>query len=147
MFDLFNKKEKSPSGGGKTNNEAITSIIGADMKITGDISSATSIRVDGAISGNVHAEKLIVIGEKADVKGDLSSKKIIIFGKLQGNINAGEIQLKATGVINGDISVQTVEIEIGGKYNGKLMMNTEQQEQNEKLKLNTIKTPLTQANH
>ncbi|WP_419868258.1 bactofilin family protein [Chryseobacterium sp. CT-SW4] len=124
MFN--NKKENKILNTSKATNEAITSIVGEDMHVTGDIVSNTSIRIDGKISGNVKADKLIIIGNKAQIKGDLHSKKVIIFGQVQGNLNADEIQLKSSGVINGDISVNAVEIEIGGKYNGKLMMNNEQ---------------------
>ncbi|WP_292009180.1 polymer-forming cytoskeletal protein [Chryseobacterium sp.] len=132
-----NKKEnKILNTSSKATNEAITSIVGEDMHITGDIVSNTSVRIDGKISGNVKADKLIIIGNKAQIKGDLNSKKVIVFGHVQGNLNAEEIQLKASGVINGDISVNAVEIEIGGRYNGKLMMNGEQRQINEK---NSIK--------
>lgn len=44
--------------------------------------------------GNVIAQKLIIVGEKAEIKGDLSSKNIIVFGKLIGNVTATEVQIK-----------------------------------------------------
>ena len=128
---MFNKKENASS---KIINEAITSIIGEDMNVVGDINSSNSIRIDGMVSGNVTSQKLIIVGEKAEIKGDLSSKNVIVFGKLTGNVIAGEVQIKKSGTISGDISVQAIEIEMGGKYNGKLMMNAEQREMNEKLK-------------
>lgn len=131
MFSV-NKKENNTSQ--KLLNEAITSIIGEDMNITGDLISNTSIRIDGKVVGNITTKKLIIVGEKADIKGDLSSKNVIVFGRLDGNVIAGEVQIKKSGIINGDISVQAIEIEMGGKYNGKLMMNAEQREMNEKLK-------------
>ncbi|CAA7197314.1 bactofilin family protein [Chryseobacterium potabilaquae] len=141
---MFNNKTKSTSNG-KINNEVITSIIGEDMIITGDITSKTSIRIDGTILGNVNTEKLIVLGEKANVTGNLKSKSIIIYGKLEGNINADEMQLKMTGMVNGDISVKTIEIEMGGKYNGNLMMNDEQREINRGLNSKEDKKPLVSA--
>ncbi|RNA63227.1 polymer-forming cytoskeletal protein [Chryseobacterium nematophagum] len=141
---MFNNKTKSTSNG-KINNEVITSIIGEDMIITGDITSNTSIRIDGTIVGNVNTEKLIVLGEKANVTGNLKSKSIIIFGKLEGNINADEMQLKMTGIVNGDISVKTIEIEMGGKYNGNLMMNDEQREINRGTNSKEDKKPLVSA--
>jgi cytoskeletal protein CcmA (bactofilin family) len=136
MFSV-NKKENNTTQ--KLLNEAITSIIGEDMNITGDLISNTSIRIDGKVVGNITTQKLIIVGEKASIKGDLSSKNVIVFGRLDGNVIAGEVQIKKSGVINGDISVQAIEIEMGGKYNGKLMMNAEQREMNEKLKAKELK--------
>ena len=92
--------------------------------------------------GNVIAQKLIIVGEKAEIKGDLSSKNIIVFGKLIGNVTATEVQIKKTGTIHGDISVQAIEIEMGGKYNGSLVMNAEQRELNERQKAKEAKSNL-----
>lgn len=128
---MFNKKENNSS---KIINEAITSIIGEDMNVEGDINSSNSIRIDGKVVGNITSQKLIIVGEKAEIKGDLNSKNIIVFGKLTGNVIAGEIQIKKSGTISGDISVEAIEIEMGGKYNGKLLMNAEQRELNERMK-------------
>lgn len=132
-----NKKENSASKG---INETITSFIGGDMNIVGDLTSNTSIRVDGKVTGNITSQKLIIVGEKAEVKGDLNGKNVIVLGELYGNVVAAEVQIKKSGIINGDISVQAIEIEMGGKYNGKLMMNAEQREMNERQKAREQKT-------
>lgn len=134
---MFNKKENPSS---KIINEAITSIIGEDMNVEGDINSSNSIRIDGRVVGNITSQKLIIVGEKAEIKGDLSSKNIIVFGKLIGNVTATEVQIKKTGTIHGNISVQAIEIEMGGKYNGSLMMNAEQRELNERQKAKETKS-------
>ena len=109
------------------------------MNIIGDLTCNSSIRIDGKVTGNIITQKLIIVGEKAEIKGDLNSKNVIVFGKLEGNVIAGEVQIKKSGIINGDISVQAIEIEMGGKYNGKLMMNAEQRELNERQKVKESK--------
>ena len=90
--------------------------------------------------GNVTAQKLIIVGKNAEIKGDLSCKNVIVFGKLIGSVTAAEVQIKKTGTIHGDISVQAIEIEMGGKYNGSLMMNAEQRELNERQKAKETKS-------
>jgi cytoskeletal protein CcmA (bactofilin family) len=135
MFNI-NKKENGPSG---KMNEAIASVIGEDMNVVGHLSSNASIKIDGKVTGNISSEKLIIVGEKAEVKGDLKSKNVIVLGMLHGSVNAAEVQIKKSGVINGDISVQAIEIEMGGRYNGKLMMNAEQREMHERQKARELK--------
>jgi len=137
---MFNLTKKENNTTHKLLQEAITSIVGEDVNINGDLISNTSIRIDGKVMGNVTAQKLIIVGEKAEIKGDLSSKNIIVFGKLIGNVTAAEVQIKKTGSIHGDISVQAIEIEMGGKYNGSLMMNAEQRELNERQKAKETKS-------
>ena len=137
---MFNLTKKENNTTHKLLQEAITSIVGEDVNINGDLISNTSIRIDGKVMGNVIAQKLIIVGEKAEIKGDLSSKNIIVFWKLMGNVTAAEVQIKKTGTIHGDISVQAIEIEMGGKYNGSLMMNAEQRELNERQKAKETKS-------
>lgn len=92
--------------------------------------------------GNVTAQKLIIVGKNAEIKGDLSYKNVIVFGKLIGSVTAAEVQIKKTGTIHGNISVQAIEIEMGGKYNGSLVMNAEQRELNERQKAKEAKSNL-----
>lgn len=123
---MFNRNKDNESPINKFSQEAITSIIGEDAIINGELNSNTSIRVDGKVIGNISAQNLIIVGEKAEIKGNLNSASIIVFGTLIGNIEATEIQLKKTGIVNGDISVAIIEIEKGGRYNGNLLMNPEE---------------------
>lgn len=139
MFGLQKKQNNNSYKG----TEAASSFIGEDVIVDGNISSNTSIRVDGKVAGSVTAQKLIIVGEKAEVKGNLTAKTVVVYGKLWGNVSAAEAQIKKNGVIHGDITVQAIEIEMGGKYNGKLMMNSEQREMNERQKAREIKTEAT----
>lgn len=140
---MFSNNKKKPSSTSKYLSEAITTIIGEDVTLKGNLNSKTSIRVDGKIQGDINSQNLIIIGEKAEITGNLYSECIIVFGTIEGNIKSTEIQIKKTGKITGDITVQVVEIEKGGKYNGSLIMNEEQILKNKKeMKANE----LTKAN-
>ncbi len=126
---MFKFNSNTSTTNSKLTNEAITTIIGEDLVVEGNLTSVASIRVDGKVTGNIDVQKLIIIGEKAQVTGNISTKKVIVFGKLTGNVNAAEVQIKKTGFVNGDINVQAIEIEMGGKYNGNLIMNSTKQEE------------------
>lgn len=128
---MFKFNSNTSPANSKVTNEAITTIIGEDLVVEGNLTSVASIRVDGKVTGNIDVQKLIIIGEKAQITGNVSTKKVIVFGKLNGNITAEEIQIKKTGIVNGDINVQAIEIEMGGKYNGNLLMNSTKQEEKE----------------
>ena len=115
MFKKFKNKSAI-----ELEQQPISTIIGADIKITGDISGDTAIRIDGMVEGNVTVTKGVILGEKSSVRGNLKANDIVIYGKLNGTIHAAALHLKASGEVNGDINVDVVEIEAGGKYNGKL---------------------------
>jgi cytoskeletal protein CcmA (bactofilin family) len=52
---FFNKQ-----GIGETKSETITSVIGADMQLSGDISFKGKLRLDGRAEGNIRGEYLIL---------------------------------------------------------------------------------------
>lgn len=119
---MFNKTEKKNNVGDVKLNTPITTIIGPEITIEGDLSGKQTIKIDGSIKGNVHIENGIILGEKGSVTGNIKSNTVIIYGEIHGNIDCKELTLKNTGIINGDILTNTIEIENGGRYNGQLRM-------------------------
>ena len=138
MFDNKKNKTLSPS---KIDSMPITTILGADITFTGDVKGDSVIRIDGKIDGNVSLKQGIVLGEKAHVKGNINSDYVIIYGNVAGNITCKELIIRKSGIVNGDIQAGSIEIEMGGKYNGKLTMTeTAIQAVQEKAKIEQTKT-------
>ncbi len=117
---MFDKKNK-PSAT-KLDSSPITTVIGPEITFKGNIEGGKTIKIDGKVIGNINVEQGIILGEKGHIAGDIHSKSIIIFGNIEGNINAQELILKNSGNINGDITTNSIDIEMGGKYNGNLKM-------------------------
>ncbi|MDL1914293.1 MAG: polymer-forming cytoskeletal protein [Bergeyella sp.] len=103
-------------------NIPITTVIGSEIFISGDIKGAQVIKIDGRIRGDVEVEKRIILGEKCFLEGNLKSHSIIIYGKIVGNVESVDLTLMSTGMVDGDITTETLEINKGGRYNGKLTM-------------------------
>jgi len=122
MFEKIKSKTSLETTMSKSQNEVITSIIGEDLEIHGNLSSKTTIRVDGKVSGDVEAQSLIIVGEKAQIKGNLKGKSVLVHGFVTGDVQCNELSIKRTGQIIGEMKVETIEIEVGGKYNGTLSM-------------------------
>lgn len=115
---LKNKKRNH----NKIDNVSINTVIAEKLHIVGDMNGDSSIRVDGKITGNISVIPGVILGEKAVVNGNVKSESVVIYGTLNGNIEAKDLSIKSTALINGDISVETLEIDQGGKYNGNLKM-------------------------
>jgi cytoskeletal protein CcmA (bactofilin family) len=105
-----------------SDNSPVTTVIGADVVITGDISAENNIKIDGHVKGNLIVKNTVILGEKSLISGNVESKNVIVYGNIDGNISCSQLTLKVSGKVNGDISTHTIEIEIGGKYNGRLNM-------------------------
>lgn len=102
---------------------AASTLIARDVLIKGDIIGESEVRIEGKVEGNVNVKSGIVLGEKAQVMGNLTSDSITVFGQLKGNLTAKDLVIKSTAHLTGDFFVETLEIEPGGKYNGTLKMD------------------------
>jgi cytoskeletal protein CcmA (bactofilin family) len=63
---------------------------------------------------------VLTIGENADIRGEIKTKSITVFGKVQGNITVAErCELKAKCTLQGDLKAARLVIEEGATFIGK----------------------------
>lgn len=96
---------------------AAPSIISADMVINGTMSSSGDIQIDGRVEGDVHSVGL-VIGDKAEIHGEIHAENITVRGKVMGRIHARKVLLAATCHVEGDILHETFAVESGAFFEG-----------------------------
>src|SRR6267378_3859729 len=112
--------EKSGAGG-----DAVTglSIIGAGMRVVGDISAEGVVKIEGTVVGTVQAAKQVLVAKGGEVEGDVVSREAIIGGEVRGGIYAEErVELQATSVVHGDVATKRLFVQEGGEMNGVLRM-------------------------
>jgi cytoskeletal protein CcmA (bactofilin family) len=108
------------------NQQEISTIIGEGYVFTGELRGNSVVRIEGSIVGNVNVENGVILGEKGNIEGDVVTKSAIIFGTVNGNIKAVQIEIKKTGRVNGEITTDMLEVQLGAEYNGKLNMHKHQ---------------------
>ena len=95
-------------------------LIGLNSHFRGDLSIKGEVRIEGIIHGLVNADA-VALGQAGTVKGDITAKKIIVEGKVEGNLKAKEIiEVKSTGKVLGEIFTNKISIMEGGVINGKV---------------------------
>jgi cytoskeletal protein CcmA (bactofilin family) len=104
------------------NQQEISTLIGEGFTLTGELTGKSVVRIDGKVTGNINVENGIILGEKGVIVGDIQTTSAIIYGTVNGNVKASQLEIKKTGKVNGDIRTETLEIEFGAQYNGKLEM-------------------------
>lgn len=103
--------------------DTIQTWIGADTSFTGDILSTKSIRIDGKLTGNITESESVVVGEAAEIEGNINTKYIVVSGKIKGNISANDgIELLATAKVEGDLYTNILYINEGAIFRGKSTM-------------------------
>ena len=95
----------------------VPSIISADVIMRGNVNSAGEVQLDGVLEGDIKSSMLIV-GEKASVKGEIICESVIVRGRVEGGIRAKQVALAATAHIVGDILHSSLSVESGAHFEG-----------------------------
>lgn len=93
------------------------SIISADMVIHGTLQSTGDIQIDGRVEGDVRSVGL-VIGDKAEIQGEIFAEDVTVRGKVVGRIRARKVLLAATSHVEGDILHEAFAVESGAFFEG-----------------------------
>ena len=100
--------------------------ISAGTIIKGEILSPYDIRIDGAFEGKVQTKGRVVIGETADIKGDIICENIDLWGKIEGNLYVKDtLSLMEGCSVNGNLNTKRLSVELGSVFNGNCRMITE----------------------
>ena len=93
------------------------SIISGDLNVTGALVSNGDIQIDGLVEGDVRSIGLVV-GEKAEIRGEILAEDVTVRGKVIGRIRARKVQLSATAHVEGDILHEAFAVESGAFFEG-----------------------------
>lgn len=97
------------------------SIIAKDMVIQGDLETEGVVRIEGRIRGTVRAASQVLIGQGAQLEGDLHTREAVIGGEVTGSIHATErVELQATASVTGNIHTPRIAVMEGGKVSGEV---------------------------
>ncbi|NEY92089.1 bactofilin family protein [Tabrizicola oligotrophica] len=98
------------------------SVLGADLKITGDIRSSGSVELLGEVEGTIQAQSLIIGGDGL-MSGDISADTVEIKGRLSGQIASQSLTLRAAAQVTGNVAYSTLVIESGAQIEGRFTRN------------------------
>lgn len=96
---------------------AVPSIVSADLTVTGSFNTSGDIQVEGIVEGDVRSAGLVV-GENAEIHGEIWAEDVTIRGKVIGRIHARKVLLTATSHVEGDILHEAFAVEAGAFFEG-----------------------------
>lgn len=103
--------------------EKFDTLIGATTEIYGRLVLLDSVRIDGKVIGNIETAKdkkvTVAIGRSGEVSGDITAHRVMVAGKIDGNIYATErAEFHKDSEVRGDITYGTIGVEHGAKLLG-----------------------------
>jgi len=114
----FSKGASSAPSPSVSASKMVPSIIGEDLKITGNVTSKGEIQVDGEIQGDIHCGSLL-LGDSSKIAGSVIAEDVVVRGRVEGSIRGLRVTLQAQSHVDGDIYHQSLAIEQGAYFEGK----------------------------
>jgi len=94
--------------------------LSSDVEIKGSIKFTNDLTIDGKVEGEILSPGILIIGENAEVRGEIKTKSVTVHGKVQGNITVEErCELKGRAQLIGDLKAARLVIEEGATFVGK----------------------------
>src|SRR5246127_4867933 len=95
-------------------------ILSSDVEIKGSIKFQKELLIDGKVEGEINSDGVLTIGENADIRGEIKTKSITVYGKVHRNITvADRCELKSKCTLQGDLKAARLVIEEGATFIGK----------------------------
>lgn len=95
------------------------SIIGADLKVVGNLVCESDIDVQGTVKGDIEATT-VTVDKDARVDGSIRARSLIVSGSVDGTMEASEISLTSTARVTGEVVHETLSVDPGACLEARL---------------------------
>lgn len=113
----------APSPADSPQRSEFQAVLGQGSRIEGRLSFDGSVRIDGQIEGEIHAQETVLVGESAVVSAQIEASSIIVLGRVTGDLTARKrVELRAPAKLIGNISTPGLVIHEGVTFEGRCTM-------------------------
>jgi len=110
--------------------DVLKAFLSEGTEFKGLLTFSGTVRIDGKFEGEIITQDVLVIGESAQVKAEVTVGQILVKGKLIGNINSTQkIEVFTTGQVIGNIRTPALLMEEGAILEGQCEMVRRESEQ------------------
>jgi cytoskeletal protein CcmA (bactofilin family) len=104
----------------------IDTLIGAAVRVSGDVQFEGGLHLDGRVAGNVRAVRpagsTLTVSETGFIEGAVTVPDVELHGTVKGDIHASaRVVIGATARVEGNVFYGVIEISLGAQIMGKLV--------------------------
>lgn len=114
-FTVSNLNEPTPP----VAEQAVFSVIGADIVVTGNIEASVDLHIDGRVVGDVRC-KTLILGEASTIMGNVSADRVRAAGAVTGSIDTNDLAIEASARVSGDVLYERIRVTNGAQIDGSL---------------------------
>ena len=112
-------RDKSSKGQDKLSQASVPTILSEKTQITGDVMVLGDLKIGGLVEGDILVSGKVVVGEKAQILGNIEAKEAYIFGEVKGLIRTtGLLSIEKGAKVSGDLKYDVISISQGDKIVG-----------------------------
>jgi cytoskeletal protein CcmA (bactofilin family) len=102
----------------------ITALLGQGTRFEGKLHFEGRVRVDGQFKGEISSRDVLVIGEGADVEGEIDVASVIVKGGVvRANVRATHsIELYVPAIVSGSLHAPEIFMDKGVQFSGTCTM-------------------------
>lgn len=99
-------------------------VFGPSLELTGELSGAEDLLVEGRVQGKIRLpQHSVIVGAKGRVSAEVQARVLEIEGEVDGHLSGEElIVLRKSARVRGDLVAPRVVIEDGAKFKGSIDM-------------------------
>jgi cytoskeletal protein CcmA (bactofilin family) len=112
-----NKKQEAPLLAATVKKNAVPSVFSSDLNVLGTIVSEGAVDFSGTMDGNIRCQTLTVRAD-GKISGEIHAESVHVYGLIKGIIRARDVHLFSTCHIEGIIMHESLSIEDGAFIDG-----------------------------
>lgn len=103
----------------------VSAVIGATIKIKGEIEGDENLIIEGKVEGTVNlGSKHVTVGQSGAVYANINAQVVKVEGEVKGDMTGKEkVIISKTGKVQGNIVAPRVTLEDGAKFKGSIDMD------------------------
>jgi cytoskeletal protein CcmA (bactofilin family) len=97
--------------------------VGEKLSIKGEITGEGDLELAGRFEGAVSVQGTVVIGDRAEIDGDVTASTIVVGGKVRGNLSAaGRVEILPQGMLTGNLRSGSFAVADGASVKGEIVI-------------------------
>lgn len=115
-------------------NSNISSILGPEVEIRGDVNVTGDLLIYGKVFGNINSKGTVNSANGSLVKGNITAGNASISGEVQGDLDIeSKVVLGENSYLSGNLKAAIITIEEGAKFDGmcKMIQDNKHAEEND----------------